>query len=184
MAGAMARGGIKTTLEIYQKKDAGGVNTGDYGYKLLIGANYAEIPDDFKACIMCFSTTGETGSGLVEGQLMLSYGGDVPLEDMPQAYKDLNGRILHAINVTGFQGMNIPCNIWWAIADAGIQINMRTKQDQSGDPQDPKNPYGDLDNDGAPNWIDADDTDGPGWVQPALPLPEILTPISEEGNGD
>lgn len=160
---AAGRGTTKQVLEIFQERNEAGVYTGDYAYRLLIGQRVVEIPDDFYPRIQCFTTAGEMGSGFVTGKMYLEYGGP---GECPEPYADMNGMDLHAVNVTGLMGMNMPVNVWWAIADAltgKIPIIWGSKQLPVLDPTSETDPYADADNDGQPNWVDQDDTDGPGW---------------------
>jgi hypothetical protein len=122
---AMARGVQKVVLEIYPVKDENGVLVGKYQWRIRKGGNPIDIPADFAGIIKVESLTGEAVSGTVEGLLSLVYGGPEPC---PEPYAELNGMAIHSVDVIGFQGISIPCNYWWAIADAQVAFEWVSKE--------------------------------------------------------
>lgn len=125
IGGAMGRGPQKVVLEIYPVKDEAGVLIGKYAYRIRKGGNPIEIPADFFGIVRVESLTGEAVSGTVEGNMALKYGGPEPC---PEPYAELNGLVIHSVDVIGFQGISIPCNYWWAIADAQVAFEWSSKE--------------------------------------------------------
>jgi hypothetical protein len=180
---SMARGSVKVSLDIYPCVDELGVRTGRYGARLLVGSQLVEIPAGFNPRLIVGSVNGEPGSGTVEGDMHLKYGG---AGDCPAAWADLNGKAVHALKFSGPGGTSISMDVLIAVADSMVPIEMYSKEwvaanaDNLPEMSDPTHPYADADNDGIPNWRDADSTDGPGWEP--VPEPVFTAPDSPAEN--